>query len=98
MQNATYYKDLGFRDKVQFYLVKAAVAVMTEAADYEHHEKRVEFSKQVLRNGVPLDTYALGVMTNSTIKAKIDAGESYDADLEFVVNSLFTAFAGGANE
>ncbi len=98
MHNANYYKDIGFRDKVMFYLTKAAIAVMAEEASVEHHEKRVEFAKQVFRNGFSLDNYALGVMTNTTIKGHVDSGSSYDTDLEFTVNSLFTAYAGGANE
>ena len=97
MQNANYYLDQDFQDKVHYYMVKAAIAVMTEAAIVGEHELRAAYATKVLNNLVSVAAYALGVSTNVTIKAKIDAGEDYDGDLEFVVNSLFTAFAGGAN-
>lgn len=97
MQNASYYKDQAFREKVLFYLVKAAIAVMAEDASVDYHAQRVDFARQVLCNGASLDMYSLGVLANPTIKGKVDAGESYNSDLEFVVNSLFTAYAGGSN-
>jgi len=96
MQNANYYLDQDFQDKVRFYVVKAAIAVMTEASTVDFHTERVAYATKVLNNTASISAYALGVSTNPTIKAKIDAGTDYDADLEFVVNSLFTAFAGGA--
>jgi len=98
MDNVDYYKNEEFRDKITFYLVKASIAVMAEASTTEHHIKRVDFAQQILHTGFVLEAYFIGVMTNATIKAHIDAGTSYDSDLEFVVNSLFTAFAGGYNE
>ena len=97
MQNANYYLDADFQDKIRFYVTKAAIAVMAEAQDYAHHAERVAYAKKVLNNLYSLDAYALGVSVNPTVKSKIDAGTDYDDDLEFVVNSLFTAYAGGAN-
>ena len=98
MQNANYYKDTGFKEKVHYYMVKAAVAVMAEEATTDHHVKRVDLANIILRGSYSVESYALGVMTNTTVKAHIDAGTSYDSDLEFVVNSLFNAYAGAANE
>ena len=97
MQNINYYKDTNFQEKIQFYLIKAAIAIMTEEAVVEHHVKRVAFASRILHGGFRIDSFAIGVMTNVTVKTHIDAGTSYDDDLEFVVNSLFTAYAGGAN-
>ena len=97
MQNANYFKDTSFKEKVHFYMVKAAIAVMAEAATVDFHEKRVDLAIRILRGSFSIEAYALGVMTNTTVKGHIDAGTSYDNDLEFVVNSLFTAYAGGAN-
>jgi len=98
MQNSNCYKDTIFKDKVNYYMVKAAIAVMAEEVATEHHEKRVDLASRILRGSFSVEAYALGVTTNAAIKGKIDAGTSYDADLEFTVNSLFTAYAGGANE
>jgi len=98
MQNMNYYKDTAFQEKIAFYVTKAAIAVMAEEAATEHHSLRVDFAIRVLKGSFSINAYALGVMTNVTIKGKIDSGTSYDTDLEFTVNSLFTAFSGGANE
>lgn len=98
MQNSNCYKDTIFQEKVNYYMVKAAIAVMAEEATVEHHEKRVDLASRILRGSFSVETYALGVTTNETIKGKIDSGQGYDDDLEFTVNSLFTAYAGGANE
>jgi len=95
--NADYYKDLDFEDKVRFYMVMAAIAIMAEADTVAHHAKRVIYSNKVLNGTASVGAYALGVSVNPTIKAHIVAGASYDGDLEFTVNSLFTAYAGGAN-
>ena len=98
MRNANYYKGEMFQDKVMYYVTKAAIAVMAEEAITPHHAKRVAFAHRILDGGFRVERYALGVMANSTIKSKVDSDTKYDDDLEFVVNSLFTAYAGGANE
>ena len=98
MQNANYYKDTGFKEKVHYYMVKASIAIMNEAAETEHHVKRVDLANRILRGSFPVESYGLGVMTNTTIKGHIDAGTSYESDVEFVVNSLFNAYSGASNE
>ncbi len=98
MQNANYYKDTGFKEQVHYYMVKASIAIMNEAADTDHHVKRVDLANRILRGSFPVESYALGVMTNATIKGNIDAGLSYTGDMEFTVNSLFNAYAGAATE
>ena len=97
MQNLMFYKDTLFQNKIKFYCIKAAIAVMAEDASVVAHMQRVDFAHRILQNGPNLDQYALGILTNTTIKGHIDAGTSYDADLEFAVNSLFNAYAGVAN-
>ena len=95
--NADYYKNGDFQNKVRFYMVKAAVAVMAEANTVEHHGLRVAYATKVLNGTASGGAYSLGVSVNPTIKAHIDAGTEYDGDLEFTINSLFTAYAGGSN-
>ena len=97
MINASYYLNEDFQAKVNYYVTKAAIAIMAEANTVDFHAERVAYAKKVLNNLYSLDAYALGVSVNPTVKSKIDAGTDYDDDLEFVVNSLFTAYAGGAN-
>jgi len=96
MDNANYYLDTDFQAKVKFLMVKAAIAVMAEVNTVDHHDKRVIYAEKILNDFVSVSNYSLGVSTNATIKAAIDAGTDYDDDLEYVVNSLFTAYAGGA--
>ena len=95
--HADYYKDSTFQDKVRYYMVKGAVAIMAEANTVEHHEKRVIYCGKILNGTASIDAFCLGVTTNPAIKAHIDAYTDYDGDLEYTVNSLFDAFAGGAN-
>ena len=96
MNNADYYHNVDFQEKVKFYVIKAAIAIMAEAASVDHHTERVAYAVKVLNDTSSIPMYSLGVSVNATVKAHIDAGTSYDSDLEFVVNSLFTAYAGGA--
>ncbi len=96
LENSKYYKSKLIQYKVHYYMVKAAVSVMAEAADTAKHAERVVFAKTILAGSASVPLYALGVTTNATVKGHIDAGTSYDDLLEFTVNSLFTAYAGGA--
>ena len=92
MENANYYLDQDYQDKVRYFLVKAAIAVMAEDGATDNHAARVLFAQKCLAGTASVASYALGVSTNATIKGKIDAGTDYDSDLEFVVNSMFDAY------
>lgn len=88
-----------FKDRVRFYATKAAIAVMSEAGNVVGHAERVIYAKAILAGSVDIQQLAYGVVTNSTIAASADAGtppdfEIVDGDIEFVVNSLFNAYAG----
>ena len=95
MINANYYLNQDFQDKISFYMTKAAIAVMAELDTTANHVNRVAYAEDILAADVSINAYAQGVSTNATIKTKIDNEEDYDSDLEFVVNSLFDAYAGG---
>lgn len=82
------------RAAVKYYTIKAAVAIMAEDAGTESHAERVVYANMVLSGAASVDEYAIAVATNSTVLGKILADQPYDSDLEFVVNSLFNAFAG----
>ena len=97
MINANYYLDQDFQDKIRFFMVKAAISVMAEINTTDFHTERAAYAIKILSGTASVDAYALGVSANDTVKAKIDAETDYDSDLEFVVNSLFTAYAGGTS-
>lgn len=84
----------GFQRRVKHFMQKAALAVMAEAGSTAFHTERVAFAKSVLDGTASVYEYAVGVVTNSTVASNGLA--TTDGDLEFTVNSMFTAFSGGA--
>jgi hypothetical protein len=80
--------------RVQYYMVKAAVAKLNEASPAT---KDVELARRILDNGEPMLTWSLAVLTNPTIAAVVTKMEDFalidDNDLEFAVNSMWSAFA-----
>jgi len=86
---------VGFIQKVEIALVKAAVAVMAEAENTLDHSFRRSYAARVLAN--PADEAALmtiGIVTNATIAATAPTGASAtDSDIQFTVESMFTAYA-----
>lgn len=94
LSNTDYYKDATFQSKIKYLMQKAAIAVMAEAANTVEHTKRVAYASEILDGHASVQEFSLGVTTNSTIKTAIDASADFNNDLEFVVNSLFNAFAG----
>ena len=89
-----------WRDRVYYYRLRSAIAIMSEDPGTTSHAERVTYAKLVISGVQPIDDYALGVATNSTIQAALDpdAGSPTwgvpDNDVEFTVNSLINAFAG----
>lgn len=80
---------------VEYFMVKAAIAVMNEDPGTASHAERVNYSRNILRGSVSVRDLTVGVTTNATIGAAIDAATPVsDSDLEFVINSLFNAYAG----
>lgn len=84
--------EQGFQDRVEFFMKKAAVAVMAEALSTTGHTERAAYAKTVLGGFARVFDYAVSVLTNATVEA---AGLAVtDSDLEFTVNSMFNAFSG----
>jgi len=83
-----------FQKQVQYFLTKAAIAIINEDAATTHHTERLIFSKGILANTVSLYQFYIGVTTNPTIAATISSGSDVsDTDIEFTVNSLIDAYA-----
>lgn len=89
-----------FQRRVNYYVVKAAVAVMAEDPLTANHAERVAFANKVFVSDYNLDQYTSAVTSNPTILAGLSISDPdngvVDGDLEFVVNSAFNAFAGVA--
>ena len=95
----TIARNQRFQDRVNYYLNKAAIAVMAEAANTASHQNRVFYSRKILGGGINMQDIAIDVATNATIAAEavLATTPDYavpDSDIEFVVNSLFNALAG----
>jgi hypothetical protein len=96
----TVARNAAFMDRVDYYAKKAAIDVMAEPGNTAGHAARVTFAGKVLDGSYDVAAYAAGVVTNGTVAAEVapavdDFGVP-DSDLAFVVNSLFSAYAGVA--
>ena len=85
-------RDAGFQERIKFFLKKAAIAVMAEALVTAGHTERAAYAKKVLDGDANVLEATQAVVTNATIETNGLA--SSDNDLEFTVNSMFSAFAG----
>jgi len=84
--------EFGFQQRVEFFLKKASIAVMAEALSTAGHAERVIYAKDVLDGSASTIEATQAVVTNATIEA---AGlASTDSDIEFTVNSMFSALSG----
>ena len=90
-----------FLRRVRYCMKKAAVAVMAEDAGTVGHAERVTFAKTILDGQASVEAYAQAVVTNATLTTNGDISLEpnhgiSDSDLEFTVNSMFSAHAGVA--
>lgn len=92
----------GIQARVKALMQKAAIDVMAELASTAGHTQRVTFAGLILGGQASIVQYSIGVLTNSTIMAEANTNGSSgngipDNDLEFAVNSVYSAFAGYAS-
>ncbi len=83
-----------FKAKVEYEMVAAAIAVMSESADTANHTERVAYAKAILEGEYNKTELYIGFATNATIKGHLVADKSYTSDLAYVASTLFNAFAG----
>lgn len=82
-----------FRNRVEFYMVKAAISVTTEASGTAFHIQRQSLAEQILASAESHVTrFALGVITNPTILGYASHSVVPDGDIEFVVNSIYNSY------
>jgi hypothetical protein len=98
IQQAALAADPIFQSRVRGAAIKSALAIMADIPDntpeaIEDHRKRAGLSREVLLDPERLSrAMAPGVASNAVI-----TGESSDSDIEFTVNSIWSAFAGVIN-
>ena len=82
-----------FHLRVEYYLVKAAIAITTEATNTPLHAERLALAKLILASeGSHTGRFALAVVTNATVLAAANHAAVPDGDIEFVVNSIYNSF------
>lgn len=86
------YTEPDFRARVEFFVVKAAVAVTAENPVTALHAERQALAEQILASPESHVTrFALAAMTNATLLAAVSHSAITDNDLEFTVNSVYDA-------
>jgi len=89
-----YANGSAFRIRVKFFLLKASISVMAEDVGTPSHTERLAFASKLISGEANPEQYAIAVSTNATISGYINSDtDPIDSDLEFTVNSMFTAFS-----
>ena len=89
-----------FQSRVQIYMHKAAHAVYAEGGAVGNHALRIALADKILAGESDRVLWSYSCMTNSTLQTSGAVEDSNnlngisDSDLEFVVNSVYNAFAG----
>lgn len=92
---ADYWKyNKEYKGKIDYEMVKAAIAVMAESASTDNHAERVVYAKTILEGTANKEQVYIGFATNATIKTHLISNTDYTPDLAFVATTLFNAFAG----
>jgi hypothetical protein len=88
-------QDSGFQVQVRIAMVTAALAVMAEDPATASHAARVTLAEKILSDPMGMTSrIALAAVTNGAIAAQAAAQTpSPDSDIQFTVNSIFTAEA-----
>ena len=79
--------------RIEYFVIKAAVAVMAEDVGTANHANRFAYAKKILLGTENFSRWVVAVLTNSTIAAAADPVSASLSDVEFTVNSMFNAFA-----
>lgn len=89
-----------FQARVLIFMHKAAHAVYAEGGAVANHALRIALADKILAGDSDKRLWAYSCMTNSTLQTSgtTSAADNLngisDSDLEFVINSVYNAFAG----
>ena len=81
-----------FSFRIDYFLCKAAVAIMNERKSTSGYKDRIGYAKKVLEGSHNLQQAVITVLTVTTVADKGLAAT--DSELEIAVNSVFSALAG----
>ncbi len=89
----------GFQERVKYALTSAAVSVYNESSSSTGHSARVVYASAIIGGNYNLGPASLAVLTNTSIAAGASLSSAPDfsipdSDIQFAVNSLWSAFAG----
>jgi len=93
LELANIAENIDFQRRVKFLMTKAAIAQLNSETP---SQQTVALGQRILRGAEPVTSWALAVVTNSTIASgnHTQSGSTIpEGDLEFVVNSLWLAFS-----
>lgn len=101
----TISNDQNFQNRVLYALEVSSISVMAESGLVEGHVRRVYYANAILNAGSSYSQNAArAILTNPAISAeanisiKTDGGYGIpDGDIQFVINTLFSALSGVAN-
>lgn len=82
-----------FRDRIQYLMIKAAVANLNGETP---SSATILLGQRILKGQENVSLWAIAAITNATIMAgahQDDGSTIVDGDLEFTINSLWTAFS-----
>lgn len=87
------YEDIDYRRRVEYFMVKAAIAVTMEKTETTNHTERLEFAKKILTFPQRYVTsFAIAVLTDPTLLAAPTTEKIVDEDLEVSLNNVWDCF------
>lgn len=98
-QLMTIANDANFKNRVNYAMINAAIAVVAESNATANHGKRCDYAKLILDGSANIFQMAIGVLNNATIAAEANSATTPDfaipdSDIQFAVNSNFNAYSG----
>ncbi len=88
-----------FQNRIKYALTQAAVSVYNEDSSTTGHTARVAYASAIIQGSYNLAPASLAVLTNTSIAtgASLSSPPDFsivDSDIQFAVNSLWSALAG----
>ena len=89
-----------FQVRVDYYMQKAAIAVLAEAIATAGHADRAAYADEVVSGSASVKRHALAALTNGALSAAGDLSITADGgfgisdgDLEFAINEMWNAMS-----
>lgn len=94
-QQAQLLRNPAFQDQVEGALIHAASQILQEAQSTANHENRLRWANAIVANSRgQMQFFLTGTLTNASVAASAgDPASISDNDIDYVVASLFDAYA-----